>query len=69
MGTPASPPKPRRKSPGWKKGQVRRKRQRYPIVKKGKRKFTKNLLSFSVYYPKQVILDRRDLRGAFFSVS
>ncbi|AHJ28470.1 hypothetical protein [Nodularia spumigena] len=28
------PPKPRGKSPGWKPGQKRRRRIRYPIVKK-----------------------------------
>ncbi len=39
VGTPTLPPKPRGKSPGWKKGQVRSKRKRYPIVKKGKGKF------------------------------
>ncbi|NEQ75449.1 MAG: hypothetical protein F6K23_21780 [Okeania sp. SIO2C9] len=39
IGTPASPPKPRGKSPGLKKGQVRSKRKPYPIVKKGKGKF------------------------------
>lgn len=39
IGTPTSAPKLRGKSPGWKKGQVRRKRKRYPIVKKGKGRF------------------------------
>ena len=33
-GTPASSPKPRGKSPGWKRGQPRQRRIRYPIVKK-----------------------------------
>jgi hypothetical protein len=32
--TPASEPKPRGKSPGWQKGQLRQKRTRYPVVKK-----------------------------------
>ncbi|MBD2665311.1 hypothetical protein H6G73_12680 [Richelia sinica FACHB-800] len=32
--TPAKPPKPRSKSPGWKIGQQRQRRIRYPIVKK-----------------------------------
>ncbi len=39
VGTPTSAPKPRGKSPGWKKGQLRHQRKRYPIVKKGKGKF------------------------------
>ncbi|NET42455.1 hypothetical protein [Okeania sp. SIO2B3] len=39
IGTPTSAPKPRGKSPVWKKGQLRNKRKRYPIVKKGKGKF------------------------------
>ncbi|WZF20144.1 hypothetical protein WKK05_12905 [Nostoc sp. UHCC 0302] len=34
IGTPAQPPKPRGKSPGWKTGQPRTRRIRYPIVKK-----------------------------------
>jgi hypothetical protein len=34
IGTPASPPKPRGKSFGWKSGQPRSRRIRYPIVKK-----------------------------------
>jgi hypothetical protein len=33
-GTPALPPKPRGKSPGWKTDQLRKRRIRYPIVKK-----------------------------------
>jgi hypothetical protein len=36
IGTPALIPKPRGKSPGWEKGQVRTKRTRYPVVKKRK---------------------------------
>jgi hypothetical protein len=35
IGTPASSPKPRGKSPGWPTGQSRSPRTRYPIVKKG----------------------------------
>jgi hypothetical protein len=34
VSTPAKPPKPRGKSPGWKTGQSRQRRIRYPIVKK-----------------------------------
>ncbi|MBC1236265.1 MULTISPECIES: NF041680 family putative transposase [Nostoc] len=34
VSTPSIPPKPRGKSPGWKKGQSRQRRIRYPIVKK-----------------------------------
>ena len=34
IGTPARSPKPRGKSPGWKTGQPRKRRIRYPIVKK-----------------------------------
>lgn len=34
IGTPARSPKPRGKSPGWKLGQLRQRRIRYPIVKK-----------------------------------
>jgi hypothetical protein len=35
LGTPARPPKLRGKSPGWSKGRKRRRRIRYPVVKKG----------------------------------
>jgi hypothetical protein len=35
IGTPASTPKPRGKSPGWTPGRPRRRRTRYPVVKKG----------------------------------
>ncbi|BAY50290.1 hypothetical protein SAMD00079811_79190 (plasmid) [Scytonema sp. HK-05] len=34
ISTPASPPKPQGLSPGWKTGQSRQRRIRYPIVKK-----------------------------------
>lgn len=34
VSTPAKPPKLRGKSPGWKTGQPRQRRIRYPIVKK-----------------------------------
>ena len=34
IGTPAISPKPRGKSPGWKKDKKRKKRTRYPVVKK-----------------------------------
>ncbi|WP_190348505.1 hypothetical protein [Sphaerospermopsis sp. FACHB-1194] len=34
VSTPAQPPKPRGKSPGWKTGQNRQRRIHYPIVKK-----------------------------------
>jgi hypothetical protein len=36
IGTPAVSPKPRGKSPGWKVGNKRTKKTRYPVVKKGK---------------------------------
>lgn len=35
IGTPAKPPKPRGKSPGWPKGKSRKPRCRCPFVKKG----------------------------------
>ncbi len=38
ISTPANPPKPRGKSPGWKTGQPRTRRIRYPLVKKTTRK-------------------------------
>ena len=34
IGTPAQSPKPRGKSPGWAKGNIRTKPPRYPTVKK-----------------------------------
>lgn len=34
IATPAKPPKPRGKSPGWEKGKKRHKKPRYPTVKK-----------------------------------
>lgn len=34
IGTPAKPPKPRGKSPGWSKGRIRTKRTRYAVIKK-----------------------------------
>jgi hypothetical protein len=41
IGTPARSPKPRGKSPGWKTGQPRQRRIRYPIVKKTTTKLRK----------------------------
>lgn len=41
ISTPAQPPKPRGKSPGWAEGQTRSRRIRYPTVKKGTSKRTK----------------------------
>lgn len=35
IGTPATSPKPRGKSPGWQAGNKRTKKTRYPVVKKG----------------------------------
>lgn len=43
IGTPAVAPKPRGKSPGWPTGKTRMRRIRYPIVKKGTAKRTKQL--------------------------
>ena len=34
IGSPSIIPKPRGKSPGWKTGQQRTRRNRYPVVKK-----------------------------------
>lgn len=34
ISTPAKPPKVRGKSPGWRKGKTRKRRIRYPMVKK-----------------------------------
>ena len=34
ISTPAKPPKLRGKSPGWRKGKIRNRRIRYPIVRK-----------------------------------
>ncbi|MGB3310515.1 MAG: NF041680 family putative transposase [Nodosilinea sp.] len=34
LGSPAPPPKPRGKSPGWPKGQTRNRKPRYPTVRK-----------------------------------
>ena len=44
MGTPAHPPKPRGKSPGWPTGKQRQPRTRYPVVKKGSKKVKKRRL-------------------------
>jgi len=41
IGTPAQPPQRRGKSPGWPEGQPRSRRIRYPTVKKGTAKQTK----------------------------
>jgi hypothetical protein len=38
IGTPARVPKPRGKSPGWTKGQPRKRRERYEVVLKGRKK-------------------------------
>lgn len=38
IGTPAQPPKPRGKSPGWPQGQSRKRRERYEVVLKGRKK-------------------------------
>lgn len=42
IGTPAQPPKPRGKSPGWPTGQPRQRRTRYPVVKKGTKSLKKS---------------------------
>jgi hypothetical protein len=38
IGTPAQPPKPRGKSPGWPTGEPRLRKPTYPLVKKGTKK-------------------------------
>jgi len=38
IGTPACEPKPRGKSPGWPKGRPRKRRERYPVVKKSQKR-------------------------------
>ena len=38
IGTPAPPPKPRGKAPGWPAGRVRKRRERYEVVKKASKK-------------------------------
>ena len=38
IGTPAPPPKPRGKAPGWPAGRVRTRRERYEVVKKASKK-------------------------------
>jgi hypothetical protein len=43
IGTPAQPPQPRGKSPGWPEGKTRTRRIRYPTVKKGTSKTKKQL--------------------------
>ena len=43
IGTPAQPPQPRGKSPGWPEGKTRSRRIRYPTVKKGTFKPKKQL--------------------------
>lgn len=43
IGTPAQPPKPRGKSPGWPQGELRAHRTRYPVVKKGFKRRKKRL--------------------------
>jgi len=40
IGTPAQPPKPRGKSPGWPTGCPRQRAERFAIVKKGRRRRT-----------------------------
>ncbi len=43
IGTPAVPPKPRGKSPGWTEGQTCTRRIRYPTVKKSTTKPKKQI--------------------------
>ena len=43
IGTPAQPPKPRGKSPGWTTGQPRLSKTRYPVVKKSVSRFKRSL--------------------------
>jgi len=38
IGTPAQAPKPRGKSPGWPRGRPRKRRKRYPVLKKGRKR-------------------------------
>jgi hypothetical protein len=40
MGTPAQAPQPRGKSPGWRRGRVRQRPKRHPVVKKTPKKAT-----------------------------
>lgn len=41
IGTPAQAPKPRGKSPGWRKGRARQRRSRYGVVKKSAQRVKK----------------------------
>jgi hypothetical protein len=41
ISTPAQPPKPRGKSMGWPKGRLRKRRERYPVVKKSQKRSQK----------------------------
>ncbi len=38
IGTPAPPPKPRGKAPGWPAGRVRKRHEHYEVVKKAHKK-------------------------------
>ena len=52
IGTPAKPPKPRGKAPGWPKDKPRTPRPRYPIVKKRASKRKKSVNSLSSTQPR-----------------
>lgn len=47
IGTPAQPPKPRGKSPGWPPGEPRLRRPTYPVVKKSTKKGKQRLKTFA----------------------
>lgn len=40
VGSPAEPPRPRGNSPGWRKGRLRQKRKRFPVIYKTQKKAT-----------------------------
>jgi hypothetical protein len=72
IGTPADSPKPRGKSPGWKAGQPRQRRIRYPIVKKLRRnhvKSKKNRLSIREFCTSILFFVNSVLLGHFLLFS
>jgi len=47
--TPAQAPKLRRKLPGWPRGQSQKRRERYPVVKKGPEAEEKGRLTVCIH--------------------
>ncbi len=64
LGTPAMEPKPRGKSPGWRKGTPRTPAPRFAVIKKPKRRrHICTTLSAKKCFPRRSSIERRGIPG------